>query len=246
MPNIILQVYPTLGDRRQMEALRPIGRNVGAYQRDAGGPDRVLQDGRRARLLGHHSRRAPRAFRGARDLARPAVAQRAPRDVHEAPQARPARSRRCRPTTRCGSPSRSRSPTICSRDACSSVSRAATRPAGRTSSASTSASPRPRRTSRAPISGTDSCSGALQDHEDGVGQRPAQLQRAGLRSAVPVREGIPNWPPASRRRSPTVAGRGRRGRDGAWSLGRAEAVHEPAPAAVPGFRREPEHAQVVR
>src|SRR4029079_5467092 len=32
VPNIILQVYPTLGDRGQMEALRPIGRNVGAYQ----------------------------------------------------------------------------------------------------------------------------------------------------------------------------------------------------------------------
>ena len=32
MPNIILQVYPTMGDREQMEALRPIGRNVGAYQ----------------------------------------------------------------------------------------------------------------------------------------------------------------------------------------------------------------------
>ena len=32
MPNIILQVYPTMGDREQMESLRPIGRNVGAYQ----------------------------------------------------------------------------------------------------------------------------------------------------------------------------------------------------------------------
>ena len=158
MPNIILQVYPTLGDRGQMEALRPIGRNDGAYQHMLDGPDRVLQGGRRPRLLGHHSRRAPRALRGDRDLARRRCCSTCSSGRSRSASGTASSVSSCRPTTRSGSPSRSRSPTTCSRDACSSVWRAATRPAGRTSSASTSASPRPRRTSRAPTSATDCCS----------------------------------------------------------------------------------------
>ena len=181
------------GRREQMEALRPIGRNDGAYQHMLDGPDRAAARRPTTSATGASPTSSTTGTpRGMEISPAPLLLNVYLGHVHEAPQARPARPRRCRPTTRSASPRRSRSPTTCSRDACSSGWRAATRPAGRTSSASASASPRPRRTSRAPTSGTACCSSEhFKIMKMAWANDLLSYDGPDLRGAVPVRRGHP-------------------------------------------------------
>ena len=77
---------------------------------------------------------------------------------------------------------------------------------------------------------------------------PAHLRRPDVPGPLPVRPGIPNWPPAQDDHAGPTASPGEVDDDGTirGHRRRAEALHVTAPAAVPGVRRQPRHAAVVR